>query len=145
MAGKHYSSQNRSSSNHEYNREYIFCEYFLKRQVLNLATSKVIFDLFIRTFFNYLSFNKTQVHLMWLYIHIMYIHIIQLLCLPSKELESCSFTSHRSCCLSVSVCECAGGHTRHVHLILVQCWPIFCDVDPSLAQYWVTVSYLAPR
>ena len=112
MAGKHYSSQNRSSSNHEYNREYIFCEYFLKRQVLNLATSKVIFDLFIRTFFNYLSFNKTQVHLMWLYIHIMYIHIIQLLCLPSKELESCSFTSHRSCCLSVSVC--VGGGLRVV-------------------------------
>ena len=41
-----------------------------------------------------------------------------LLCLPSLKVETYSFTSHRSCCLCVSVCECAGGQTQHAHPML---------------------------
>ena len=46
--GTHYSNQNHLGSNQEY-REYIFFEHFLNTQVINPATSNVIFDLFIRT------------------------------------------------------------------------------------------------
>ena len=46
--GQHYSSLIPLSSNHEYNSEYIFV-ILLKTQLFDLATSNVIFGLFIRT------------------------------------------------------------------------------------------------
>ena len=38
-----------------------------------------------------------------------------------------------------SVCECAGGQTRLVHLIPGQCWLTYYQAQPTLAQYWVNV------
>ena len=50
-------------------------------------------------------------------------------------------TAHDVC---FSVCECAGVQTRHVHPMLGYCWLTVYDADPTLAQYWATVSCLAP-
>ena len=46
--GQHYSNLIRLSSNHEYNCEYVLSEHFLDTQLFDLATSNVIFALFIR-------------------------------------------------------------------------------------------------
>ena len=67
--------------------------------------------------------------------------------------ETYRFTSHHSfLCHSsfVSVRSVlsvyhAGGQTRDVDLISGYCWPTVYDAEPTLAQYWVTVSCLTPR
>ena len=53
------------------------------------------------------------------------------------EGETYRFTSHRSCCLCVSVCffvRVCRRSKRHVHQMLIQCWPTVCDDDPTLGS-----------
>ena len=57
---------------------------------------------------------------------------------------STQFVSVRSLRLFVPFHR-AGGQTGYIDPILGWCWPTFYDTDPSLAQYWVIVSCLAPR
>ena len=53
-------------------------------------------------------------------------------------------------CLSV-LCLCvlsvyhAGGQARDLDPMPGYCWPTIYDAEPTLAQYWVTVSCLTPR
>ena len=76
----------------------------------------------------------------------------RLLCLPSIEVEIYCFTSDRSfVCHKSVMCLCvlsvyhAGGQTRDVDPMPGYCWPTVYDAEPTLAQYWVTVSCLMPR
>ena len=39
----------------------------------------------------------------------------------------------------------AGGHTRDVDPMSGYFWPIIYNAEPTLAQYWATVSCLTPR
>ena len=39
----------------------------------------------------------------------------------------------------------SGGQTRDVDPMSGYCWPTVYDAEPTLAQYWVTVSCLTPR
>ena len=66
--GQHYFNQNDLGSNHEYICENIFSEHFSSTQLFDLATSNIIFDLFISTTFQkpfptharHPSFPKTE-------------------------------------------------------------------------------------
>ena len=60
------------------------------------------------------------------------------------------FTSHCSFVRSISFVSVrslrhAGGQTRDVDPMSGSCWPTVDDAEPTLAQYWVTVSCLTPR
>ena len=48
-------------------------------------------------------------------------------------------------CLSVSAFSPSGGQTRAVDPMSGYCWPTVYDAEPTLAQYWVTISCLTPR
>ena len=69
------------------------------------------------------------------------------------EGETYRFTSHRSFLCHISFVSVrsvlsvhhAGGQTIDVDPISGYCWPTVYDAEPTLAQYWVTVSYLTPR
>ena len=74
-----------------------------------------------------------------------------MLCLPSIEVEIYCFTSDRSfvrhksvLCLCVLSVYHAGDQTRNVDPMPGYCWPTVYDAEPTLAQYWVTVSRLLP-
>ena len=45
-------------------------------------------------------------------------------------------------CLCVLSVYHAGGQTRDVDPMSGYCWPTVYDAEPTLAQYWVTVSCL---
>ena len=78
----------------------------------------------------------------------------KILCLPLWRGGVCWFTCVRSVC-PLSLCLCvlsvcsafyhAGGQTWDVDQMLGWCWPTVYDAEPALAQYWATVSCLAPR
>ena len=63
------------------------------------------------------------------------------------------FTSHRSFLCHISFVSVrsvlsvyhAGGQTQDVDLMSSYCWPTVYDAEPTLAQYWVTVSCLTAR
>ena len=48
-------------------------------------------------------------------------------------------------CLCVLSVYHTGGKTRDVDSMLGYCWPTGYDAEPTLVQYWVTVSCLMPR
>ena len=59
----------------------------------------------------------------------------------------CSFLCHISFVSVRSVLSVyhAGSQTRDVDPMSGYCWPTVHDAEPTLAQYWVTVSSLTPR
>ena len=69
------------------------------------------------------------------------------------EGETYRFTSHRSFLCHISFVSVrsvlyvhhAGGQTIDVDPMSGYCWPTAYDAEPTLAQFWVTVSYLTPR
>ena len=63
---------------------------------------------------------------------------------------SAQFVSVHSLCLyvpfiSASAFYRAGCQTQKVDPMFGYCWPTVYDAEPTLARYWVTVSFLAPR
>ena len=74
-----------------------------------------------------------------------------LLYLPYREGETYRFTSHRSFLCHISFVHSvlsvyhAGGQTPDVNPMSGYCWPTVYDAEPTLAQYWVTVSSLTPH
>ena len=73
--------------------------------------------------------------------------------LSDYEGETYGFTSHRLFLCHISFVSVrsvlsvshAGGQTRDVDPISGYCWPTIYDAEPTLAQYWVTMSCLTPR
>ena len=69
------------------------------------------------------------------------------------EGETHRFTSHRSFLCHISFVSVrsvlsvyhAGGQARDVDPMSGYCWPTVYGVEPTLAQYWVTVSCLTQR
>ena len=72
---------------------------------------------------------------------------------PLYRGETYCFSSHRSFLCHISFVSVrsifsvyhAGGQTRDVDPMSGYCWPTVYDAEPTLAQYWVTVSCLTPR
>ena len=69
------------------------------------------------------------------------------------EGETHRFTFHRSFLCHISFVSVrsvlsvyhASSQTRDVDPMSGYCWPTIYDAEPTLAQYWVTVSCLTPR
>ena len=83
------------------------------------------------------------------------LHILQyrekrkpFLCLSSIDVETYCFTSHRSSVRPISFVSVrslrTGGQARDVDP-MPYCWPTVYDAQPTLAQYWTTVSCLTPH
>ena len=53
--------------------------------------------------------------------------------------------SHQFCVCAVLSVYHAGGQTRDIDPMSGYCWPTVYDAEPTLAQYWVTVSCLTLR
>ena len=73
--------------------------------------------------------------------------------LSDYEGETYGFTSHRLFLCHISFVSVrsvlsvyhAGGQTQDVDPISGYCWPTIYEAEPTLAQYWVTMSCLTPR